>query len=168
MIKPSIVFVLSLFLFCFQSLFAQSNSPIDELRESLKGDISKERLDEMLLELDEDDSDLALGYKGVIYFLRSKEAFLPTTKYKYFSKGCTYLDKAIEQSPENCELRYLRLVFQHEIPSFLGYDEAVEEDFRYFVKELDTVEPDLYNDMRLSLISLDKLSREKKNILKKL
>lgn len=164
--KWSLLFLV--FSFCIAGIHAQASSSVLELRESLKGDIEKERLDQMVEELKKDDSDLALGYLGVVYFLKSKQAFMPTTKFKHFSKGCTYLDRAIEQSPENCELRYLRLIFQHEIPKFLGYDNEVEEDFSSFIKAIDSVEPQLSDNMRLTLLNLNKLSSEKKNILKTL
>jgi hypothetical protein len=64
--------------------------------------------------------------------LKSKKAFFPSNKLKYFNKGSQLLDQAISSDSKNIEFRYLRFIFQMEVPSFLDYKSELTEDFNLF------------------------------------
>jgi hypothetical protein len=64
--------------------------------------------------------------------LKSKKAFFPSNKLKYFNRGSKLLDQAISRDLENIEFRYLRFIFQMEVPGFLDYNANIFEDFNLF------------------------------------
>ena len=74
-----------------------------------------------------------LGYRGIAKTLLGKHAFNPVNKFSYFNKGKKILEDALALSPENVELRYLRLTLQENVPSLLGYSDRITED-RAFIK----------------------------------
>ena len=73
-------------------------------------------------------SPLMMGYKGSIYALMSKHSGNPFSKMSYFNDGKKLLEGAIDQDSANAELRFLRITMQVNLPSFLMYNENIEED----------------------------------------
>lgn len=69
-----------------------------------------------------------LGYFGAVKMLMAKYALMPTQKFAYFNEGKVKLEQAIAVEPENLELRYLRHAIQRNTPSFLGYNQNLNED----------------------------------------
>ncbi len=72
---------------------------------------------------------ISQGYLASMYFFKSKYVKFPTTKFKFFKRGKELLNSLIEKNPKNIELRYIRYIFQHQIPKFLGYYNDKELDF---------------------------------------
>ncbi len=88
-----------------------------------------------LEKIDEKKSDLALLYKGALYFYKSKYIGSPFQKYKFFKKGKALVNEACSKQPENIEYRYIRLVFQHQLPNFLGFNKNKKSDLDFFIKK---------------------------------
>jgi hypothetical protein len=80
-------------------------------------------------------SDLAILYKGALYFYKSKYVDSPLQKYKFFKKGKALVDEACSKQPKDIEYRYIRLVFQHKLPDFLGYNKNKKSDLEFFIKK---------------------------------
>ncbi len=60
----------------------------------------------------------------------------PASKISYFRRGKQLLAKAVEQQPENFEIRFLRFATQTMTPDFLGYNQHIAEDKAFLLKNL--------------------------------
>lgn len=71
---------------------------------------------------------LVLAYLGSAEALRAKHAFNPVNKMAYLKQGSKTLENAVNASPNNMEVRFLRFSLEHYIPSFLGYNKNLIAD----------------------------------------
>ncbi|HKJ06259.1 MAG TPA: hypothetical protein VJ970_02205 [Flavobacteriaceae bacterium] len=110
------------------------------------------------------------AYLGALYFLKSKYVKFPFSKWNNFKKGKTLLDEVIINSPNNIEYRYLRLLFQHQIPNFLNYNDNIDEDFKRFTQgfKISKINIAFKFKMLTNLINLDDVSERRASILKEL
>lgn len=69
-----------------------------------------------------------IGYRGAITASKARFSNNPFKKYSYCKSGLAELNAAIEKTPNDVELRYLRLVIQSNVPSFLGMNDKISED----------------------------------------
>lgn len=74
------------------------------------------------------------GYQGAARTLLAKYSINPVTKINHFKKGKNILESALSASPNNIELRYLRLTIQENVPRMLGYSDMIDKD-RAFLRE---------------------------------
>jgi hypothetical protein len=103
------------------------------------------------------------AYGACMYFMQARFVKNPITKWSRFKKGKKKLDGLIQQSPENIEMRYLRFIFQSEMPEFLGYHENKEEDFEFIIQQIESFEAEenlkcviLNNVSNVEQLTLDK------------
>lgn len=68
------------------------------------------------------------GYRGVALAMYADIADGVYTKLDYFNRGKDLLEAAIQEQPNNAEIRFLRLTVQAEAPFMLGYSGEIEED----------------------------------------
>lgn len=120
-------------LFSFGSLVVYTQE-LDKLRVEFPY-IDEQKTAVFFENINEENSNLALLYKGALYFYKSKYAVSPLQKYRFFKKGKTLVDEACSKQPENIEFRYIRLVFQYQLPDFLGYNKDKESDLDFFIKK---------------------------------
>jgi len=71
---------------------------------------------------------LILAYFGAIQTLKAKHAFNPFSKFSHLIYGLNRLEEAIERSPDNLEIRFIRFSILDHLPGFLGYSEEREAD----------------------------------------
>lgn len=71
------------------------------------------------------------GYAAAAEFIKAQYVFLPTSKLKCVDNGRDMLESVIKIYPDNCELRFIRLSIQKELPFFIDYKSNIEEDKRY-------------------------------------
>lgn len=74
----------------------------------------------------------AKAYGAAMVLMKSKFVKSVLKKYSYFKKGKNQLDQIINEQPKNIEFRYIRYGFQKNIPSFLGYNNNIDDDFKLF------------------------------------
>jgi len=166
-----------LFLFIFPlSLMGFSQTNIGEIRKSFfKMDAdtcAAFRLFESIQKLDYQDSPLLLAYAGATEAASApciKGAF---KKLEYFSRGKKNLEKAVQTSPKNTEIRFLRFATQANIPSFIEYNN-LDEDKPIILKQL----PVLLADEKLNtfwlrasdfMLKSGKLNKEEEKTVKSL
>ena len=78
----------------------------------------------------------ASAYKAALLLMKAKFAFLPFNKWSYFKKGSQLLDTSIESNPKNVEMRYIRFLFQSEMPNFLGYHKNIQQDYNFIINNI--------------------------------
>ena len=90
---------------------------------------SMEEAEFQLKLLEKEKSPESKAYCAAMLFMKAKYVKFPLLKYNYFKKGKSALDQLIEENKSNVEFRYLRFVFQNEMPNFLNYNSNIQEDF---------------------------------------
>lgn len=92
----------------------------------------------------------AKAYYAAMLFMKAKYVKFPLSKYNNFKKGKSTLDQLILENKLNVEFRYLRFVFQNELPSFLNYDANIADDFLAITKGI--VKSNLNKDFKQKII----------------
>lgn len=120
------------------------------IRSLYKVAAEKESAARKLLQLTEDRSvehPVYFGYKGAGHMMMAKHVINPISKMSHFNKGKKIFTAAIEKSPSNLELRFLRFAVQSEAPAFLGYKENIEEDKSLLLNGVMNIEDDQLQKM---------------------
>lgn len=114
-----------------------------------------------------EDQPVTLGYKGAAHMMMAKHVVNPFSKMSHFNKGKKIFSRAIERSPRNLELRFLRFAVQSEAPGFLGYRESLEEDKRMLVSGAHEIQDPQAQKMIIRyLLGSDFLSADEKKEIK--
>lgn len=132
----------SLFILFF-SIFVVSSSvqsaDIDSVRflyfEEWVGECGAEKLVDYLEEINKKGNELLKVYKGAALATTANCEFMPWNKLKNFNNGKSYIESAVNNDPENLEIRFIRFTIQSNIPSLLNYDN-IEEDKDFILKKL--------------------------------
>lgn len=96
--------------------------------------IEKDQLLSIIENKEFDKNNIDCAYKGLCETMMASHVFFFTTKLKYFNLGKERIDEVIKKESRNSELCYIRLLVQLNAPSFLGYNEEINQDFDFFVK----------------------------------
>lgn len=97
------------------------------------GEFTEKRLETIINNNSYEKTTLTKAYKGLCETMMAEYAFLPTSKLRYFNKGKKKIQEAIQQHPDNPELRYIRLMVQLNAPAMLGYYQEIQKDLDFFV-----------------------------------
>lgn len=84
-----------------------------------------------------------VAYKAAAITLKAKYARGLFTKKDLFTKGVTLLDGLLARKPDNYEARLLRLNIQENAPGILGYNDNIDEDKLFLIKNYDSQPSDL-------------------------
>lgn len=102
-----------------------------EIRNQYHSIQSKSELNAFIDQVEKTDCRLCEPYRASAIMQKAKYAFLPTSKLSYFKKGKNRLEEYIQLHPESVEARYVRVLVQSEIPSFLGYNGEMKSDIQF-------------------------------------
>ncbi|SDX25662.1 hypothetical protein SAMN05444411_10449 [Lutibacter oricola] len=140
---------------CFLLIGSQCfSAPIlEEIRSKFPFIENKEQAESYIKQLENTKDLSSQAYLAAMYFFKSKYVKFPTTKFKYFKKGKELLENLILNNPLNAELRYIRYIFQHQIPKFLGYYSAKSNDFEVIINSNFLKKKHLNNLLELRQIS---------------
>lgn len=76
------------------------------------------------------------AYVVAIEMKQAEYSYNPYTKLKIFQNTKAKLNDLITANPEDVHMRYLRLMLQERCPSFLGYNDHIEEDKKFLKTKL--------------------------------
>jgi len=127
---------MKLFLFFALFTFSVYSIEIEEIRNNFLNVTSIKEADNYIQLLEKSNLKEANTYKAALLLMKAKFAFFPFNKWSYFKNGSELLDISIESDPTNIEMRYIRFLFQSEIPSFLGYHKNLEEDYSLIINNI--------------------------------
>ncbi len=71
------------------------------------------------------------AYYGSERLLEAAHTWAPWKKYSLSKQGIQLLDSAVERSPNNLEVRFVRAVTTYNLPGFFGRKKQSEQDFSY-------------------------------------
>ena len=81
-----------------------------------------------------------LAYLGALETIWANHVSNPFSKLRTFNIGKEKIETAVKRTPDDPEIRYLRLSVQENAPGFLGYNNEIETDRKYLKNNLDNVE----------------------------
>jgi len=116
---------------------AFSDSVLDNVRNQFPKINSLEDAEFYMNSLEKEKGTEAKAYYAAMFFMKAKYVKFPLSKYNNFKKGKTALDQLVKENSTNVEIRYLRYVFQNELPSFLNYNSNIQEDYLVIVKGIE-------------------------------
>jgi len=126
--KKTIFFILLLTGFSINYSFSYEINKIrNDYVEAVKNEKTAAKLYSELKNI-KNPNPLILAYLGASDAIRAKHAWNPVNKLGYLKKGCKTLDHAVDLSPNQLEIRFLRFSLEHYLPDFLGYSKHLEED----------------------------------------
>ena len=76
------------------------------------------------------------AYKAVSEAMLAQVVWNPFTKLSQVRKYREAMTIAVESSPDNIEIRFLRLAIEHNLPPFLGMSEHVNEDLSLILEHV--------------------------------
>ena len=114
-----------------------SASVLDKVRNHFPEINSLEEAESYLKLLENEKSPESQTYYAAMLFMKSKYVKFPLTKYNYFKKGKAALDQLVIEYKSNIEMRYIRFIFQNEMPNFLNYNSNIQEDFLVITKGIE-------------------------------
>lgn len=146
------------------------STPVELVRNQFPNINNLEQADSYLSQLENENSPEAKAYKAILNFMKSRYVTFPFTKLKYFKVGKTELDNVINKNPNNVEIRYLRFLMQKEIPSFLGYNEHINEDLNVIISNFKSCNLNYQqkNKMVQNMLNTKDLTSTEKDQLNKL
>jgi hypothetical protein len=109
------------------------------------------------------------AYRGALEVVRAKHSNWPPNKLKYLGNGARILDELVARSPDNLEVRYLRLASYLFLPFFLRRDDSVAADLEVLVSELPnrpwTFSPPMYRAVLRFVLDNGALVEEERILL---
>ncbi len=109
---------------------------------------------------------ILLCYKGAAYMMKADSYFNPYNKLMSFRKGRAMVEDAVSKAPGAVEVRFIRFGIQVNTPSFLNYDDNIQEDKTMLINNLKTIQDtDLKERIRKYLLQSGKCTEKEKNSL---
>jgi len=85
------------------------------------------------------DNAVLVAYKGASIALLAKQAKSIKDKKEGFKEGVSLIELAIEKSPNNIEVRFVRLSIQENTPKLLKYKGNLEEDKQFLLAQFKNI-----------------------------
>lgn len=98
-----------------------------------------DKLSVLTAESDKLNTPILYGYSAAAEFIKAQYLFLPTSKLKSVDKGREMLESVIAIYPNNCELRFIRLSIQQELPFFIDYKSNIKQDKKFLADHISEV-----------------------------
>lgn len=80
-----------------------------------------------------------IAYKGASIAIKAKHEKTVKEKKSKFIEGVSYVEFAIEKSPNNIETRFIRLGIQENSPNLLKYKTNIDEDKLFILKQYEHI-----------------------------
>lgn len=107
-----------------------------------------------------------VGYKGASIALKARSAKTLKDKKDGFIAGVGFIEFAIETEPNNIELRFIRIGIQENTPKILKYNQAIETDKQFILKQFKFISSsNLKNHIRDYILQSDSFTSEEKSVI---
>lgn len=129
--------------FLFLGTFFVNAQYIEDVRNSFKNARLNEEnaivFNELMQKEVKIDANLKLAYFGASEIMLADYGINIPKKISLFKVGRDHLEDAIKASPNDVEIRLVRLIIQNQIPSFLKYKQNIEEDKKFIIAKYKNV-----------------------------
>lgn len=132
---------LLLFLFCTANYFSAYSQKTDalEIRKGMLIAIKSPKATDSLynnLQAINKKTPLVLGYFGALQALKAKDSWNPYKKVKLLVASHKTMEQAVNASPTDMEIRFLRFSIQFYLPGFLGLSKDMVDDKNTVIQQL--------------------------------
>lgn len=100
-----------------------------------------------------DPSAKEIAYRGALEAILTKVQGNFFDKLSLLKKSHHSLNSAVQQDPNDIEIRFLRMAVQYEIPWYLGLSNDIEKDQQFIEKNIHLFDPQKYSKENLTLIA---------------
>lgn len=107
-----------------------------EYKLAVKSKAHTEKLHQLLQTVKKGDNNVFVAYKGAVTTLTARIEKGAANKKKRFFQGVELIEYAVLKSPENLEIRFLRLTIQQNSPKLLKYRKKKKEDKAFVLSKL--------------------------------
>ena len=122
----------SLILILFLTVNSQMNcSDMPTIRAGFHDITSEATLNSFIESTEQVNCDIKTPYVASAIMRKAEYTAWPFKKLSYFKEGKQMLEVFIKSHPNNIEGRYVRLITQVNIPSFLNYSDDMETDYNF-------------------------------------
>lgn len=115
------------------------NTVRDAYREAGNDDTKIEAFSKLLSNVSKKDDVSLIAYKGAAITLSAKNEKRIKDKKDLFVEGVSYIEYAVEKSPNNIDVRFVRLGIQENSPKILKYKSNIEEDKQLILKQFKSI-----------------------------
>ncbi|MDN3723347.1 hypothetical protein QRD02_03055 [Aequorivita sp. SDUM287046] len=160
-----------LFLLFFVSFFSNAQD-LKEIRsqypQAVESVENTSKLDQTFSAINVSSNPILRAYKGAVLTLKAKFSKKKSDKKEFFKEGVSLIESAANAEPSNIEIRYIRLSVQENSPKFLGYDNNIESDKNFILKNCANISSkELKNIIREFALNSRNFSDSEKLILSK-
>ena len=125
-----------------------------------------ETFNKLLANISKNDDVTLVAYKGAAMALIAREEKKIKDKKSLFTEGVSYVEYAVEKSPNNIEVRFVRLGIQENTPKILKYKANIEEDKLFILKQFkDISSSNLRNHIKDYILQSKAFSVEEKSVI---
>lgn len=151
-------------------MFLAFNPDVSEVRNLYKQAVLSESaarsLFDNLTAVSKDDDKVLVSYKGALTAITAKYEKEIKRKKELFKNGVSLIEYAIEEDPDNIEIRFVRLSVQQNIPKFLKYKMNIEEDKTFILERLNGLDnKDLKAYIQEYILYSKNFTDEEKNVI---
>ena len=154
-------------MFSFVALFVKLDVSSVRL-EYKRASQSKEKtmaLFSQLENISKNDEKVLVAYKGAVTTMKSRYLNGVKNKKQIFKEGISLIEFAIQNQPDNIEIRFVRMSVQQNVPKFLGYNNDLEEDKKFIFGEFDQIQStELQNYIKEYILYSNHFTEEEKNV----
>ena len=147
-----------IFFFTIISIYSYSQDiNMSEIREAYIESSKNEKNIIRLLKICDKNKNQAIinGYKITAEMMLLTYQYNPLKKFQIFNQKCKEMDSLIEKNILNLEIRLLRYCLQKKSPYLLGYNNKLEEDFDFIMKNINNASIELQEFTSYILKSLE-------------
>ena len=95
------------------------------------------KLNDALSEVKKRDNKVLVAYKGAVLTAMAKYTKGKKEKKEFFKTGAELIEFAVASSPNDIEIRTIRLSIQENAPKFLKYNKSILEDKAFILKNFE-------------------------------
>jgi hypothetical protein len=133
--------VLLIFALLLESIFNSNALSLEVVRTNYQLAVKDKNIcSSMIQQLENNpESNVHLAYLGAFQTIWANHTSNPISKLSTFNKGKKNIDKAVNLSPNDVEIIFIRHSVQKNCPRFLGYNDNWEEDEKFLSKNRNSI-----------------------------
>ncbi len=132
-----LILVLSVFCLNMQSL--NFDAVRTAYKEAAQDKTKVETFHKSMSRVHEKDNPILVAYKGASIALLAKQAKSIKDKKEGFQEGVSLIEMAIDKSPNNIEVRFVRLSIQENTPKILKYKSNIDADKQFILAQFKNI-----------------------------
>ncbi len=157
------------FLFLSILIFSLELNIIDVRNNYKEAVISKSKaliLNDNLKDVTKNDDQRFVAYKGAVIALTAKYQKGAKLKGDTFKNGVNLIEYAVAQNSSNIEIRFVRLSIQQNSPKFLKYNNNIEVDKKFLLKNFNQIKSaELKEYLKGYILESENFTEDEKNVI---